>query len=190
MRAVSQFKTGNDAKDALSWYNSNFKALGMSNEGGRETLRHAYTLLIGLGMQESSGKHCCGKDASADNAKAETAEAGAFQTSYNSRLASPLLPPMIDKKEKCYLEVFSEGVSCGEANWKNWGEGKGREYQAKNKACPAFSADYAAIMLRVSGGTRGHYGPLRTKRAEIIPACDYMLEQVEKLVNPELCASL
>ena len=64
--AASRAETGDDDSDALSWYHSNFAAAGMSNaSSGRATLRHTYTLLLALGMQESSGKHCEGRDQSA-----------------------------------------------------------------------------------------------------------------------------
>ena len=47
-------------------------------------------------------------------------------------------------------------------------------------------------MLRVSGGTAGHYGPLRTKSAEIRPECDAMFQDVQTIVRqtPSVCASL
>ena len=45
-------------------------------------------------MRESSGKYCEGRDKSADNTTAETAEAGLFQTSFNARRSSPLLPKL------------------------------------------------------------------------------------------------
>lgn len=55
-----------------------------------------------------------------------------------------------------------------------------------------MAAEYAAVMLRVDGGSVGHYGPLRTKTAEIRPECDAMLQQVQALVasTPSICAGL
>ncbi len=195
---VSQAKTGNDEKDALSWFNSNFNAVGMKNDvAGIDTMRHAFTLLTGLGMRESSGEHCCGRDASADNVASESAEAGLYQTSYDSKGASPELPKLFTKYKAdtsgCLLDVFKEGVTCSAADLKNWGTGvDGLAFQKLEKDCPAFAAEYAAVMLRVSGGTKGHYGPLRTKAAEIRPECDEMLHQVQDVVqdNPALCADL
>jgi nicotinamide mononucleotide (NMN) deamidase PncC len=65
------------AFDVLSWCASTFNALGMSNEtAGIDTLRHVYVFLIGLGMRESSGRHCEGRDMSASNTSSDTAEAG------------------------------------------------------------------------------------------------------------------
>ena len=47
-------------------------------------------------------------------------------------------------------------------------------------------------MLRVSGGSGGHYGPLRTKAAEIRSECDGMFSQIEAAVkqNPGVCSDL
>ena len=39
---------------------------------------------LGLGMRESSGQYCCGRDTSEDNTTADTAEAGLFQMSWNA----------------------------------------------------------------------------------------------------------
>jgi hypothetical protein len=160
------------------------------------TLRATYTLLIGLGMRESSGKHCVGRDASATNYTAETCEAGAFQTSYNSRSAHKSLGLLFSdykaKRYNCHLDTWNVGVNCSVTNWKNWGEGDGVEYQKWNKECPSFSAHYAAMMLRVSGGNKGHYGPLRTKAAEIVPVCEKMLLDVQKIIENDksLCDSI
>lgn len=194
---VSQANTGKDLTDALSWYKSVFDGLGMPNEkAGIDTLRHAYTLLIGLGMRESSGQHCVGRDASASNTDANSAEAGAWQTSYDSKGFSPELPKLFSAYQAdasgCFLDVFSQGVTCSAADWKNWGTGTGVTFQKLEKECPAFAAEYAAVMLRVSGGSKGHYGPLRTKAAEVRPECDEMLKGVQGLVieNPQVCNTL
>jgi hypothetical protein len=56
------------------------RELGMDNSAdGVDTLRHLFALQLGLGMRESSGQYCCGRDMSADNVSAETCEAGLFQ---------------------------------------------------------------------------------------------------------------
>lgn len=196
-----------DWSDALSWYNSNFNALNMSNlAGGIDTHRHVYTLLIGLGMRESSGRYCCGRDMSADYTSASGAEAGLFQTSYNSKskyidgklTKSEILLDIYDRykngKSKCYLETFQEGIDqkrC-EKESEIWGVGEGTNFQKLSKSCPAFTAEYGAVMLRWSGGKKGHYGPLRLKKAEILPQCNSMLLEIQKLVdaNPELCDAL
>lgn len=198
-----QAKTEDLVHDSLAWYDDIdiFSDLGMSNDAsGLETLRHAYTLLTGLGMRESSGEHCCGRDTSATNTTAETAEAGLFQTSYNSHVFSTELDILYsywkDVKtltpEKCLLDVFSENVTCSSSNWENFGVGEGLLFQALEKECPTFTVEYAAVMLRVSGGSGGHYGPLRRREAEVRIECDSMLGEIQTLVeeNPLFCEFL
>src|SRR6516162_11857014 len=103
------------AHDALAWYDPIFVAVGMSNDAaGADTLRHLFVLLIGLGMRESSGKYCEGRDRSASNTTAETAEAGLFQTSFNARTASPLLPTIFaaySENPSGFVDAFKEGVN-------------------------------------------------------------------------------
>jgi hypothetical protein len=106
--------------DALSWYAPEFQALGLSNAtASADTLRHLFVLLTGLGMRESSGKHCEGRDTSAHNTTAATAEAGLFQVSFNARSASPLLPPMFAAyraNPSGFVDIFHEGVTCSAAS--------------------------------------------------------------------------
>jgi hypothetical protein len=82
---MAKTESGNPDRDALTWYAATFADLGMDNHAaGPDTLRHLFVLLIGLGMRESSGRHCEGRDRSASNVTADTAEAGLFQTSFNA----------------------------------------------------------------------------------------------------------
>jgi len=194
---VSMAKTTNTQRDALAWYSSEFTALNMNNSvAGLDTYRHTYTLLIGLGMRESSGEHCTGRDTSATNTTADSAEAGAWQTSYDSRGSSTELPILFAQYRAstrgCFLSTYAEGVTCNAANWQNWGTGDGAVFQQLEKECPGFAAEYAAVMLRVQGGSLGHYGPLRTKAAEIRPECDTLLQAVQAIVaaHPEVCSVL
>jgi uncharacterized protein YraI len=195
---VSKARTTDDVHDVLAWYATDFAALGMSNDvAGVDTLRHTYALLLGLGMRESSGEHCCGRDMSATNVTSDSSEAGAWQTSYDSHTASTELPKLFAKYRAstagCLLDTFKDGVTCSAANWQDWGSGiDGLDFQRIEKSCPAFAAEYAAVMLRVQGGRLGHYGPLRTKAAEIRPECDAMLQKVQATVqaNPAMCAGL
>ena len=193
IKMASRPPSGDKAHDALTWYNQKFASLGMKNQGGGDTLRHTYTLLLGLGMRESTGRHCCGKDRSARNYNAETAEAGLFQTSYNSHASSPELDRLFKSyssgKVTCLQGVFKKDVSCGREDWQDWGDGPGREFQRLSKTCPAFATEYAAVLLRVDGGSRGHYGPLRRRDAEVRPECDDMLGRVQKMIeaNQEFC---
>ena len=176
--------SNNDAKDALTHYQSNFVSLPISTKSaGQEPLRAVYTLGIGLGMRESSGSYCEGWDRSAGSSRpSSAAEAGAFQTSYDSMGSSPELGKLYSEYKattgRCLLDVFKEGASCSSLS--NLGTGAGADYQAFNKSCPAFATEYAMTMLRIQ---RSHYGPINRKEAEVIPACNQMLKEVQDLVN-------
>lgn len=179
---------GNSTSDALGLYSSNFSALGMNvNTAGESALRSLYTLGVGLGMRESSGKYCEGRDMSASNTSASTAEAGMFQTSYDSMGASVELSNLFDEyrndPSKCFLDVYKVGVSCSASSIS--GSGIGAEFQMFNKTCPAFAAEYAMLMLRVR---RNHYGPINRKEVEIVPVCNSMLKSVQDFIDSDLNA--
>jgi hypothetical protein len=183
--------------DALTWYDTQYAALGMSNAtAGVDTLRHAYTLLIGLGMRESSGQHCVGRDRSADFTAADSAEAGLFQTSFGARNKHATMSALYEKykadESGCLLDIFKRGVSCPAEDAENFGTGEGKRWQQLTKMCPAFATEYAAVLIRVHGGSRGEFGPLRNRAAEVRPVCDAMLKQVQDLVrsNPAMCSAL
>jgi hypothetical protein len=190
---MAKAKTADAERDAMAWYSEIFGAAGMNNDiAGVDTLRHLFVLLIGLGMRESSGKHCEGRDRSASNTTAETAEAGLFQTSFNARSASPLLPQLFAHylaHPNGFIEVFREGVHCPDASLENFGSGDGKEFQRLSKECPAFAAEFAAVGLR---HIRKHWGPINTKAAEVRPECDEMLRQVQDAVDasPAICVEL
>ena len=151
-------------------------------------MRSLYTLGIGLGMRESSGKYCEGRDMSASNTSASTAEAGIFQTSYDSMSASAELSKLYAEYKadtsKCFLDTFKEGVSsCGNSSIA--GSGVGAEYQAFNKSCPSFAAEYAMVMLRVR---RNHYGPINRQEAEVKTQCNQMLKSVQDFIDNDVYA--
>lgn len=175
---VSLQESGSSDRDALTYLNI------------KPSLRNTYALLIGLGMRESSGKHCTGRDTTASNTSAITAEAGAFQTSYDSSGADASLPGLLANWNKeCYGGAFSEGVTCSAANWKSYGSGVGFKFQEMAKGCPAFSAEYAAITVRK---IRKHYGPINRKEVQFKTEVVDLLSDIEKVVdaNASLCAAL
>jgi len=140
---VSMAKTTNTQRDALAWYSAEFSILSLDNSvAGLDTSRHASTLLSGLGMRESSGEHCTGRDMSATNTTADSAEAGAWQTSYDSRGSSPELPILFAQyrasNRGCFLSAYAEGVPCTAANWPNWGTGGGARFPLRRRGCPAL----------------------------------------------------
>lgn len=190
------------AGDALTQYADIFKNLGMKNSEGLEAHRHTWVLLLGLGMRESSGQYCSGRDMQPAALKqfheADEMEAGLFQTSYNivsyKAESKKIYQAYKADQSKCLLDVYKEGISQSycDKNAKNYGEGEGLNYQALAKKCPALATETAAITIRFSGGPKGHYGPLREKAAEVIPACDDMFLEIEKMVIADMsvCGSI
>lgn len=180
---MAKANTKDEDRDALAWYHEQFTKAGMDNAAdGTDTLRHLFVLLIGLGMRESSGKYCEGRDQSASNTTADTAEAGLFQTSYNARSSSPLLPKLFAQYKNMagFVEVFKEGVKCKTSDLENFGSGDGKEYQRLSKTSPAFAVEFTAIALR---NRRKHWGPINRKTAEVVTSCDKMLQDVERVVD-------
>jgi hypothetical protein len=187
-RIMAQANSKNAKKDAITHYQTTFALRGMSvSAGGETTLRALYTLGIGLGMRESSGAYCEGWDKAAGaNRNSAEAEAGLFQTSYDSMGVSSELRRLYEEYQRdpsrCLLNVFKQGASCKAQSV--LGQGAGAVYQAFNKSCPAFATEYAMTMLRLN---RSHYGPINRRDAEVVPACNTMLKSVQALVasNPE-----
>ena len=98
------------------------------------------------------------------NSAAETAEAALFQTSFNARSATPLLPMLFTQytaNPSGFIEVFKEGVHCSAASFENFGSGDGQDFQRLTKECPAFAAEFAAVGLR---NIRKHWGPDQPER--------------------------
>jgi hypothetical protein len=164
--------------DALHLYAGKFAALKMSNDAdGETTLRHLFVLLMGLGPRESSGKHCCGRDASARNTSADSCEAGAWQMSWDAHAGVPLLRKLLNEYEgDGFLEIYSEGVKCSKADWRYWGTGAGRDFQEMCKNKPDFAAQAAALGLRT---LRSHWGPVLRREITIATAADAMLADVQ-----------
>lgn len=186
--------SGSTAKDVLAHYSSILANAGLqTNTPGDDPLHATYVIGVGLGMRESSGRYCVGWDTAAgSNRSSSEGEAGLFQQSYNSMGASPELRKLYDEyladESRCLLSTFKEGVSCSSQSV--LGSGAGADYQTFVKRCPAFATEYAMTLIRI---LRAHFGPLNRKEAQVVPACDTMLSQVQKLVesNPEeLCAVL
>jgi hypothetical protein len=175
--------TGNNA-DALSWFQTSFANAGMNNAApGADTLRHLFVLLIGLGMRESSGRYCEGRDRSANNTSSDTAEAGLFQMSWDAHTSSPLIPQLFAEysaKPDGFLSIFQEGVTCSHNDYANYGDGDGEAFQQLCKTCPAFAVEAAAIGLRV---LRRHWGPLNRRAAEIRPEADELLRGVQSIID-------
>jgi hypothetical protein len=179
--------THNDDADALSWYNSNFHNLGMSNDvAGLNTLRHLFVLMLGLGMRESSGNCFEGRDTSSHTPPtSENAEAGLFQQSHDSFHASPELAKLMkayqDNPTWGFQRIFREGVPGGPSP--NVGSGAGADFQRLCKVSPAFAVEAAAVGLRTISGHHGQWGPINRKEAELKSEADTLFEQVQQIVE-------
>lgn len=189
---MAKAETGHPESDALSHYSDQFQALGMCNDSsGIDTLRHLFVLLIGLGMRESSGHWCEGRDRSASNTTAETAEAGLFQTSWNIRYRCPLACTLFEQYQanpSGFLDTFQEAVPVHAYDLENFGDGEGRAFQELSKHCPAFAVEVAAVGLR---NNRLHWGPINRRTAELRPEANQMLLEVHELVDrSNLCPAL
>ena len=179
--------TSDAATDALRHCDEILKQASMDNsKAGPDTLRHLFVLMLGLGMRESSGRYCEGRDRSAHNTSAETAEAGLFQTSFNARHASPLLPKLFTvfsaTPAPSYIDLFKQGVRARAVDQENYGDGDGRDFQKLSKECPFFAVEFAAIGLR---NIRKHWGPINRRAAEIKADADGLFKEVQQLVDQD-----
>lgn len=165
---------GDPGRDALAWY-------GFGGVTERERLRSLFALLIGLGMRESSGNFCEGRDASAHNVSADTAEAGLFQMSWDIAPAAPMIGRLYQKYinlplADCLADVFHEGVTVTDQQLYNYGSGPGANYQYNAKARPAFAVETAAIGLR---NLRTHWGPINRHEVEFRAEAVELLRAIE-----------
>jgi hypothetical protein len=182
--AMAAADTGKARADALTWYRARFKTNKMSNDvAGADTLRHLFVLMTGLGMRESSGRYCEGRDRSAHNVTSDTAEAGLFQMSWNAHVASSLIKKLFSNYSKGlqdFLPIFQEGAVCGHQDFANYGDGVGAAFQQLCKSCPAFAVEAAAVGLRV---IRTHWGPINHRAAEIRSDADELYQRVQSIID-------
>jgi peptidoglycan hydrolase-like protein with peptidoglycan-binding domain len=164
--------------DALNVYRTQFAAFGMGNlVSGETTLRHLFVLLMGLGMRESSGKYTEGRDMSASNTSADSAEAGAWQQSWDSHGGIPQLQTMFEQFKpagEILRNVYDEGVPTVISP--DAGTGTGRDFQHLCKHSPHFAAMACGLGMR---SLSNHLGPLTRHEAAIEPAADDMLKAVQ-----------
>jgi len=189
---MAKANTGNADKDVLSWEKGRFDAVGMDNsKDGADTLRHLWVYILGLGVRESSGEHCCGRDESVPvgyyGPPSDTTEAGAWQTSWDAHTCSSHFDTLFDafsrgggNNPQGFLEAFKEGVSCSSSQWACYGGGQGYQHQEMSKYLPAYAAEVCAIALR---NLRKHYGPVGRREVEILKSGDLMLREVQEYVD-------
>ena len=181
VKFMAQADTYSDGKDAISWYRSKFKAIGLKLDAGRPTLLALYVMLTGLGMRESSGKYCEGRDRSASNTSAGTCEAGLFQQSWNSQSSSSHIRALLDEaRDNPYaIPAFREDVKCSASDLACFGKGDGRRFQVTAKAFPFFAVEAAGVGLRV---IRRHWGPINRREVEIRPEAANLFKLIGELI--------
>jgi hypothetical protein len=186
---IAKAEAGDTEHDALALYHEQFQKLGMNNRtaGGRMVLRSVFVFLLGLGMRESSGQHCCGRDQSAENVESDTCEAGLFQTSWNYHVCATDAEMLMDEyihalewfEPQCQLVAFEDGVSCDKDDWENYGSGTGSQFQELSKVCPAFAVESAAVGIR---NLRKHWGPIGRMEVEIAPEAKALFLEIDEIL--------
>lgn len=174
---------GSPGSDALAFYGAT----------GADRYVLTYSLAFEHGMRESDGRYWLGADPSAvAGESASEAEAGLFQTSYNSlggfnKASGGELQERYDwyqaNPSKCMLDIAKEGLTPGPMS--EVGSGPGVTFQRFTKTCPAFAVEYAMIMLRVG---KNHYGPIKRKEARFTDVCTTLLTQIK--ANPNCAEAL
>ena len=176
-------KAGDPDDDALAWYAAEFAAKGMSNATtGLDTLRHLFVMQTGLGMRESSGNCWEGRDMSASNVQAETAEAGLFQTSWNIKSFAPNeIKGLLDEYRKNpngFQPTFGRDSEPTSSNLDLYGSGDGAKYQWLSRFAPAFTSLVTGVGMRKG---RAHWGPIVRKEVQIKSEIDRLFSEVQSL---------
>ena len=172
--------------DAHVWYSARLQAAGMGdNDTPGKRLRRLFVLLTGLGMRESSGRYCEGRDRSADNISADTAEAGLFQISFDLIGADRDLNAIFDRYQHNpdgHIDIFKEGVTCKASDLQNAGSPGERGFECQDliKKCPAFAVELAALGLR---RRKSHWGPILRREAEVLPSCEELFVEIEEAIE-------
>lgn len=185
---------GDARHDVLDHYAPELAAVGASAKTPAGRLISVFAIMLGLGMRESSGRHCCGPDTPEDRGPRgkpvptteQNAEAGLFQVSYDSVAGDADRQKIIDDYagHQDLLTEFGEGAHCSKP--KHWppeiGTGAAREFQAQMKECPLFAVLYTAMFLRQA---RGHWGPITRKEAEVRTDAVALYTKVKAIVDRE-----
>ncbi len=162
--------------------------------GLKPTLPNIYGFLVGLAAQESSFKHCEGRDMSASWVKSNEAESSLFQTSLNSTGAADyyikgagnmLYNFFKSWNKKGFVEDFSQipkdVKQCTANDAKTWGDGAdGIKFQKMSKELPAFQVEYTALLLKY---TYLHHGPIVRREVKFSTACAQLFEAIDKQIK-------
>ncbi|QXQ06946.1 hypothetical protein KX816_02465 [Sphingosinicellaceae bacterium] len=185
-------RTGSSAHDVLDWYEMELAAAGAKTSTAADRLISVFAIMLGLGMRESSGRHCDGPDTAEDRGPRgrpvpttpDNAEAGLFQVSYDSIHGDTdrqaLVKAFAGRQD--LMDIFGEGASCTKPN--HWpadvGRGQQAAFQNQMKECPLFATLYTAMFLRQE---RGHWGPINRKKAEARSDAVILFGQIKAIVD-------
>lgn len=183
--------------DALTKYNDVFESFHKSNDSEANRIQNLFVLMFGLGMMESSGRHCCGWDRgklNGWNGKAKpiqptsiNSEAGLFQTSYDimdyvsadKRAILKSITNNYTTGTDSLYNYFSKGSVCSDLNSENYGDGIGKEFQRLSKESPAFSVELTAVALR---NISGHWNPV-IKKGDPVKGLEIKQECMNLLIS-------
>jgi hypothetical protein len=170
---------GENKNDILHFSTNDFSLTGLDNSGSdQDRLRHLFSLLIGLGMRESSGRWCEGRDQTVANQTADSAESGLFQTSWDIRYTTPAAKELLriyQQREDKFAPIFKTDIHPVEGDLEIIGTGDGATYQRVAKEKPTFSVFLAALGLR---SNCRHWGPVIRHEAEIRAEADEYLQTI------------
>jgi peptidoglycan hydrolase-like protein with peptidoglycan-binding domain len=187
--AIMGEMAGDPDTDALAWYAEDFAIVGMQNEiDGIDTLRHLFVFMVGLGMRESSGNPWVGRDQSASNTQADTAEAGLFQSSWNLHTCADEIELLFNEYSRDpngFGPTFRRAVQPTKNDVECFGDGPGARYQWLAKFSPAFAVLMTAIGLR---RRKDHWGPVKRKEVDIMPEIDAFLRIVQRLTERHMAS--
>ena len=192
--AAARERASDAAHDVLDHYAPELAAAGATTATAADRLVSVFSVMMGLGPRESSGRNCCGPDTPEDRGPPghpvpttpENAEAGLFQVSYDSIAGKAHRQALVDAYagRQDLLVEFGEGARCERPG--HWppevGAGKQAAFQKQMKECPIFAALYTAMFLREQ---RTHWGPINRKKAEVRRDAVELFTEVKALMDAE-----
>ena len=193
---MAKANTGNATRDALAYYAGVFAGLGMRNDvSGPDTLRHLFTLMVGHGMQESSGKILRGAR-STRTAKSDCQEGGGRAAADQLRrqrrqsLAARAVCQLHGKARRVRGRLPGNAAhGVRQTTSRISAPGRAGIFRNCPRNSPAFAVEFAGVTLR---NRRTHYGPINSHAADVMPDCDAMLREVQDFVtaSPASCPLL
>jgi hypothetical protein len=201
-KELARYSAANHPSGKNQLYLPVYKGLDLDTESKR--LEVLYSLLLTLGMRESSGGKDNGIDRNASYYKKcmqntpEQCEAGSLQASQNSSTSAKmkgLFPSFAsqywnalstDYEAACGWSEFNEGISAREED-PDMREGTLRKAANKYQdfrnlmiGCPIANVEYNAVLLRK---TYAHHGPIKRFEAPLFGDCIDMFAGIHDLIK-------